>query len=262
MVRAKFLAARSAREMAFFNSFSGYFVIHSPLLNPERTKYFAAELTGIGVQAFERISPLVIEKNDPRLAAYGRDGNKLVSLIDCFLHAIEIAERRSLDSIVIFEDDIKFRRNFEQLWSQIESKVYSTEWDILVLHRSSTDAGDVVIESKGPTDLVEIRHNTLTHCVILRQRAYAKFKRALTYCIAMGYPADFFYGVLTYGNEGTIYATTKNLTGQKGGLKSGLQFGYVRRPFFHIEFQCYRNKLEFTIVSFARRLVRRRVFRL
>jgi hypothetical protein len=71
----------------------------------------------------------------------------------------------------------------------------------------------------------------------------------------MGYPADFFYGVLTHENYATIYATTKNLTGQKGGLKSGLQFGYVRRPFFHIEFQCYRNKLEFTIVTSTRRLM-------
>ena len=242
--------------MAFGNSFSGYFVIHSPLLNPERAEHFSAELSRVGVHAFEKISPLVIKKDDPRLTTYGRDGYKLVSLIDCFQRAIEIAENRSLESIVVFEDDAKFRQNFEQLWSQVELKVYSTEWDILVLHRSRTDAGDFVIENRHQaTDLVKIRHNTLTHCVILRQRAYAKFKRALTYCIAKGYPADFFYGVFTDENYGAIYATTKNLTGQKGALKSGLQIGYVRKRFFHSEFQCYRNKLEFTIVASARRLM-------
>jgi hypothetical protein len=241
--------------MSFFKSFGGYFVIHSPLLNPERAEHFSAELSRVGIHAFEKISPLVLEKDDPRLATYGSDGYKLVSLIDCFQRAIEIAESRSLESIVVFEDDIKFRQNFEQLWSQVESKVYSTEWDILVLHRSRTDAGDFVIESgRQATDLVKIRHNTLTHCVILRQRAYAKFTRALTYCIAMGYPADFFYGVFTHENDGAIYATTKNLTGQKGRLKSGLQFGYVRNPFFHSEFQCYRNRLELTIAASVRRL--------
>src|SRR5262249_39416094 len=153
----------------------------------------------------------------------------------------------------------KFRQNFEQLWSQVESKVYSTEWDILVLHRACTDAGNFVIESKRQaTDLVKIKQNIRAHCVILRQRAYAKFRRALTYCIAAGYPADFFYGVFTHKNDGAIYATTKNLTGQKGALRSGLQFGSVRKPFFNSEFQCYRNKLEFTIVTSVRKLVRKR----
>src|SRR6516164_8532908 len=116
--------------MAFGNSFSGYFVIHSHLLNPERAEHFSAELSRVGVHAFEKISPLVIKKDDPRLTTYGRDGYKLVSLIDCFQRAIEIAENRSLESIVVFEDDAKFRQNFEQLWSQVESKVYSTDWDI------------------------------------------------------------------------------------------------------------------------------------
>ena len=239
--------------MAFFNSFSGYFVIHSPLLNPERAEYFPAELSRVGVHAFEKISPLVLEKDDPRLAAYGSDGYKLVSLIDCFQRAIEIAESRSLESIVVFEDDIKFRQNFEQLWSQVESKVYSTDWDILVLHRARTDAGDFIIESKRQAaDLIKIKYNMRAHCVILRQRAYAKFRRALAYCIVKGYPADFFYGVYAHENDGAIYATTKNLTGQKGALKSGLQFGYVRKPFFFPEFECYRSKLEFIIVASAR----------
>ena len=83
--------------MSFFNSFGGYFVIHSPLLNPERAEHFSAELSRVGVHAFEKISPLVLEKDDPRLATYGSDGDKLVSLIDCFQRAIEIAESRSLE---------------------------------------------------------------------------------------------------------------------------------------------------------------------
>jgi hypothetical protein len=241
--------------MSFSDSFDRYFVIHSAQLNPERSGNFCAELARVGIGTYEIVCPLLIQKNDPRLAAYGGGGPKLVSLIDCFERAIEIAENRSLKSVVIFEDDIIFRRNFEQLWNQVEAKVHSTDWDVLVLHRSSTDAGSPVIESpRRMTDLVKIRHNTLTHCVILRERAYTKFRRALQYCIKMGYPADFFFGAFTHEDDGTIYATTKNLSGQGGGLVSGLQAGRVRMRLFHSEFQCYRNRMEFAIVSSVRRL--------
>jgi hypothetical protein len=100
-------------------------------------------------------------------------------------------------------------------------------------------------------------HNTLWQCVILRRSGYVKLRHALQYCIKMGYPADFFYGVVTHDNAGTIYSTTRNLAGQAGGLVSGIQGGpqggYYRRRLFHIEFQCYRNRMEFLIVSVIRR---------
>jgi hypothetical protein len=244
-------------QMSFADSFGGYFVIHSALLNPERRDKFSADLTRVGIDTFELISPMPVEETDSRLAAYGTEGSRLVSLIDCFERAIEIAEGRSLKSVAIFEDDITFRQNFKQLWGQVESKVHSTEWDILVLHRSTTAAGGPVIESRHEkTKLVKIKHNTLMHCVILRAPAYPKFKRALHYCIRMGYPADFFYGVFTHEDSGTIVATTKNLSGQTGGLVSGLQRVHVRKRFFHSEFECYRNRVEFAIVCFLRLLRR------
>ena len=242
--------------MAFSNVFGGYFVIHSETLNPERAEKFTSELKRVGIEKFKLICPLEISEYDPRLKHFGVGGHKLLSLIDCFQRAVEIARKNSLHSIVIFEDDIKFRKGFDAYWAELEPLLEQCDWDIIALHRTKTDSSGVIIENLfRKIEFVQIKHNTLTHCVVLRASAYDKFYEALEYCIHMGYPADFFYGVFTYDGLGKIFATTKNITGQSGGFASGLQDGRVRLSYFSSEFQCYRNRIEWYCISVLRALL-------
>jgi hypothetical protein len=242
--------------VAFSNFFDGYFVVHSKTINPERFNKFSVQLERAGVSNFEIITPKNVSDDDPRLKYYTGDARRLLSLIDCFEAAITIAESRNLNSIAVFEDDIKFRHNFLDMWNDVEHNISTKDWEILLLHRIEIDPNEPIIEdAKKPIDVINIQGSLRNHCILIHSRAYRKFRRSLQQCVEMGYPADFFSGLL----DGGVHATTKNLTGQAGGLTSSLQKGiigrtYFRMPLFHIEFGCYRSRWEYAIVKKARAL--------
>jgi GR25 family glycosyltransferase involved in LPS biosynthesis len=193
------------------------------------------------------------------MEAYGPDGGKLVSLIDAVQRAIQLARENAWDRVAIFEDDIKFRANFSQLWDEVSVHVDRTDWDLLCLHRL-----DCVEQPFQKVRLVRITHNSLCHCLIMTKNAFDGIENSLNYCISKGYPLDFLFGVYSIGEDGKIFATTKNLTGQAGGFVSGLQGGMTpRKSFFYSEFKSFRHPAEKLAVTAGLRIVRaaRRVSR-
>lgn len=236
--------------MPFFDSFDGFFVIHSEEINPERLRLFSSELERVGISNYQVITPLVISDADPRLASFKFGSNRLVSLIDAFQRTVRLAAACKYSSVVIFEDDIRFRDNFLSMWSEVEGEANKLDWDVLVLHRKSTKLEPIVEKYFHRVSLVSIENNTGAYCVIIRSKAYEDFIGALDYCLIKGYPADFFYGCMANNGKGSIIkATSKNLTGVHGGLRSSLQGGpyggFVTPNRFNSMFFCYRNVLEY-----------------
>lgn len=233
----------------FGEAFGRYVVIHAPWLNKERRQHFEAELSRAGVCRYQVVEPLRISDADASAAFEGRHGE--LSLLLTFIGIIEQSERDDLESVVIFEDDIVFRKDFQRLWSEVETAVETAGWDVLVLHRSG--AQTVVEDPRSPVALVPVVQNINAHCVIVNRGGYAAMVSALRYCLEKGYPADFFYGVFTHDRPGRLVATTKNLTGQASGLRSSLQNGRTRPRIFFGEFDCYRSRTEAIVLGTIRK---------
>lgn len=224
--------------MSFSATFGGFAVIHAAFLHPQRRKHFEDELKRVRVDTFQVIETQPVGEQDPRLQNYAGPARGLVSLIDGFLAAVDLAESAGWSSIVILEDDILFRKNFDRLWSDVEHEVQNTNWGVLTLHRTAGDGRFLVSEPLLPgTRLMPLFHNTLTHCVIVRKESYSVFRASLLACIDRGYPCDFFYGIFSHLSQSRLFATTRNLTGQAGGLTSSLTMGSVRRGNFYSTFR-------------------------
>lgn len=169
-----------------------------------------------------------VEDSDPRLSFYRGRANGLLSLIDGFLRAIDLAEAAGWSSVVIMEDDIAFRPDFARYWNELEPQVHSEDWGVLTLHRTPDSGSLLSCDPLFGTRMIQIRQNQLAHCVIVRRAFLQKFRESLLTCIERGYPADFFYGVFSDLYPKHLYATDRNLTGQ-APFKSSLQFNFVRR---------------------------------
>jgi hypothetical protein len=224
-------------EMSFESSFDGFIVIHAPLICPERRAYFERELDRVGIEEYSVIEAKATNPDDPRLIHYAGGSNsesrlysgRMLSLIDNFLAAIDTAQQAGWRSVVIFEDDIAFRSNFERLWSGVEREVNDNDrWGVLTLHRITTEGRFLVSEPVWrQTSLVPVFHNLLAQCVIVRRAFYQAFRSSLLECVDRGYPDDFFYGIFATLNKGRLYATNRNLTGQAKNLASTLTLNGV-----------------------------------
>jgi hypothetical protein len=231
----------------FAASFGGFAVLHAAFLHPERRQHFERELNRVGVEQFTVIETRRVEDSDPRLRHYAGRANGLLSLIDGFLAAIDLAESKDWRSVVILEDDIVFRPAFTRQWSAVEPQVESEDWGVLTLHRTPRSGSLLACDPLFGTRLIPIRHNQLAHCVIVRKAFYQRFRESLLTCIERGYPADFFYGVFSDLYPRHLFATNRNLTGQ-APFKSSLQFNFVRR---HSRYHVFRsgNPLECLFVN-------------
>ena len=54
-----------------------------------------------------------------------------------------------MESVVIFEDDIVFRRDFDKLWSNVEREMNDREWGVLTLHRTPRMDGILFLSRSG-----------------------------------------------------------------------------------------------------------------
>lgn len=241
-------ASPSNKPPGFGDSFGRYVVIHASWLSPERRVHFERELARVGVRNVQVTDPVRISSENAHPAYQGRAGE--LSLLLTFKQLLDDAAADCVDSLVVFEDDIVFRRDFDRLWAEIASEAIARPWDVLVLHRSGER---VVVENRSrPVELIEIKQNINAHCVIIRRSGYAAMSKALGYCLDKGYPADFFYGVVTHDGATRVLALTKNLTGQSAGLRSSLQKGRIRPRMFFGEFDCYRSRTEAVVYGMAR----------
>jgi hypothetical protein len=204
-------------------------MIHAAFLLPERRGHFEPELKRVGIERFEVVETKPVGDCDERLKKYKMPAKSLLSLTDGFLAAIDLAESAGWESVVMMEDDIVFRKQFDRYWSEVEADVRNSDWGVLILHRTRRDGRFLIAEPFfDRTRLVPLVHNTGTQCVIVRKAYYGAFRESIFECIDRGYPCDFFYGIFDHLNPSRLFATNRNLTGQAAGVPSVLSPGTVR----------------------------------
>lgn len=244
--------------MAFANLCDGYVVIHAHIVSAHRRPLFEAAFRDVGVEPIV-LNAVPVADDHPALPRYrGNKGH--VSLIESNLAALDMAEARGWRAIALFEDDIVFRRNFHRLWAEVEPAVLEAEWDVLTLHRGPLEKL-LLKEPRGSTRLVSVRHNIWAQCVVVRASGYEKHRAALNICLQRGHPADFFYDYVINEGRGKVLATSRNLSGQRGGLTSSLTVEKARGENFYETFRSCRTWLEYlaiNLVFFLRKRARQR----
>ncbi|MCZ8195824.1 MAG: hypothetical protein ACK5XZ_15310 [Hyphomonadaceae bacterium] len=219
--------------MSFSSSFDGFVVVHAAFLVPERRDYFEKEFARVGLQDYHVIETQPVTADDPRLDYYSGKANGILSLIDGFLAAIDLAESSNWNSLVIFEDDIIFSTKFVEYWQNFEPELSRTNWGVITLHR--TPPSNVYVQSAPAgkvTKLVVTDQNTACQCVIVKREYFQEFRRSILEGIERGFPVDFFYGIFSHHNPSRYLASDRNLTGQRGGFKSSLQGNNIKRNKF------------------------------
>ncbi len=234
--------------MSFGDSFDAYCVIYAPHIDGHRRERFEAELARIGVEKITLIEAKRVEPNDPRLVPYANAYNPagFLSLADAIKTVIHHAEEKGWESVVIMESDILFRKNFNQLWNEVEPEVKGGKWDVLTLYRRSQL---LIIESPlEKTRLLPMTDNACNHCVIIRRACYAPAQVSLDYCIQKGQSSARSYGILYREFGRQVFATSKNLAGQAGGGFSSLSKGTFPYNNFYASFRACRSPIEYLLV--------------
>lgn len=246
--------------MAFGTMFDGYCVIHAPFACPERRPWFEAELRRVGVERMTVIEARRIEDGDTRLAAFG-GANALLSLIEALQSALRFARASRWRSVVVMEDDVKFRRRFTGYWAEVEEDVRRSDWDILNLYRTPVDEL-LLVEPRGRTHLVRVMDAIGCFCSVFRETIYEQVIDSWEHCVRTGWPADFYYGYCTRKYGARLFATSRNLAGQAWKFRSTLR-GVARWPPYYAEFRACGTPLEGAVVGAAYSVVRqmRRLFR-
>lgn len=209
--------------MSFGNMFDGYCVIHAKYATGNRRVWFEKELKRTGINDYTIIEASQIDDHDPRLAYYAsverRTTKKYyLSHIDTLKRSIDFAKSKNWQNMVVFEDDIRFRKQFKTWWPEVECEVKKYNWDILFLYRWGRD---LLEEPCAKTALVPIQATLCTHCFVVRDGVYSMYQNALDYCMHKGKAAD--RATYEYLNRHNcrIVATSKNLAGQRGVMVSG-----------------------------------------
>jgi hypothetical protein len=202
--------------MSFGNTFDSYLIIHAPFVSPERRPIFENNLKSVGVKEFSVVEASQIKNDDPRLKFY--ENKAALSLIDAFDKCICLAKKEKWQNVIIFEDDIIFRRKFQIWWEEIEDEVKQYNWDILYLYRWNIE---LIREPRAKTNLLPIKHTFCSHCFAVRENAYSAFQEALNYAMQKNKTADS-PEVHEYLNKNKfkVLATSRNLAGQAGSVKS------------------------------------------
>ncbi len=206
--------------MAFGNTFDGYCVIHASFLAPARRSSFERELKSVSVDKYEVVDAEPVDHNDSRLDFYPPVEyikNKL-SLIDALKKCINLAEKKQWRNVLIFEDDVIFRKQFLSWWDEIEFNVGQFNWDVLYFYRWHNE---LLKEPQGKTFLLPIEYTLCNHCFSIKATAYSVYQDALDFSVRNGKFADSREMREYLRKHGyKIMATSKNLAGQAGSQKS------------------------------------------
>lgn len=203
--------------------FDGYCIVHAQYATAERRDWFERELRRVGVNNYTIIEPSQIEDHDERLRCFGNDNRKVraqISLADAMKQCIDFAKSKNWKNVVIFEDDILFRKEFKTWWPEVEGEIKRYHWDILFLYRW---AGELLLEPCTKTNLIPIQKTLCTHCFIVCEDFYSVYQNAIDYSLQNGLPIDT-DSTFEYLNKNgcRVVATSKNLAGQRCNFRSSI----------------------------------------
>jgi hypothetical protein len=123
--------------------------------------------------------------------------------------AVELAKERGYQSVLIFEDDIVFRRDFQFLWAKIERDFDKIEYDLFYFYRWRKIAW-----KPWGIRIVPIEKTLCTHAYAVHSRFYDKALGLYARNESVGTPADQLFDA----SNARIYAPTYNLIGQDEGF--------------------------------------------
>ena len=203
--------------------FDGALVIHAPRVVPERRASFERELRSIGIDRFEIVEAVetdeqLRQKYDYRRPAF-QDSVRALSLLLTLHRAIDRAQSRGWDSVLLLQDDVIFRKGFAEHWRDVEQQVRKREWDLLYFYRWYFRP---IREPRGKARLVPIDHTLCSHCFGMRSEVFDAYKDVLKSTIAAGEIEDSAVTFELLREKGfRILATSRNLAGQ-GDFASAL----------------------------------------
>jgi len=210
-------------NLNFGKTFDGYCVIHAPYATAERRVWFERELERVGVDHYTIIEPSQIKAHDKRLEYFGNDtptARAQISIAEVVKKCIDFAKSKKWKNVVIFEDDILFRKEFKTWWPEVEGEIEQYDWDILFLYRW---AGELLAEQSIQTNLIPIQKTLCTHCFVVREDFYSVYQNAIDYSLQNGNPIDTDFTFEYLNKKGCrIVATSKNLAGQRCNFRSSV----------------------------------------
>jgi len=208
---------------AFRGSFDGFCVVHAPFATGDRRVWFEKELTRIGVDQYVGIEAQQIPEKDPRLVHYANAdfcGRGMLSVADAYKACMDYAIDQGWQSVCVFEDDVVFRPELNQIWEKISPELQEENWDVLYFSRWHPMP---VIDAPRPIRLLDISSNLCLHAFAVRHTAFTQVKNAVDQSIQHGTPIDarpFMNHLLAHHCR--VRAPSRNLAGQAGGFISSV----------------------------------------
>ncbi|NKB63214.1 MAG: hypothetical protein GKR95_14210 [Gammaproteobacteria bacterium] len=153
--------------------FDGALIVHAPHLVPERRESYERELRRVGVESFEIVN--AVESNEELREHYNyirpahQNSVRALSVLLSIDKAIEKAQNRGFDSVLLMQDDVIFRDRFDMMWEAVVEEVLLTDWDMLFFYRWHSKP---IREPYGRMRLVPIEHTLCSHCVGIKAAVF------------------------------------------------------------------------------------------
>lgn len=203
--------------------FDDALMVHASHLVPERRASFERELSRVGIHSFEVVDAVVVDEALREQYNYTRPPHQnsvhALSLLLTMDKAIETAQSRGLKSVLMMQDDIVFREEFDEQWRSIKDEVLQTDWDMLFFYRWYSEA---IVEPPGSIRLVPIEHTLCSHCIGIKADIFSAYRSVLRSVIEANEMDDTVATFKMLRDRGIrLYATNRNLAGQ-GDFASAL----------------------------------------
>ena len=202
---------------------------HAFLINPDpavrRRKSALQELAAAGIGKPERVSGIVPVEAFP----YSSLGAKGCAQSHCL--AIKAALEKNYSSVLICEDDVIFRKNFRDLWSdRLRFAVNASDWDIFYFYQWMRNL-------PPPTEvrIGRIRFTFGTHCYAIRRQFFHKYLAIVARNEQSRSPRHLDH--LFRFPEVNIMATNYSLAGQSEG------YSLIQRKHLPRRWDCISDKL-------------------
>jgi GR25 family glycosyltransferase involved in LPS biosynthesis len=172
----------------------------------ERLVKITKRLNEMGI-SFERFRAIcyTAKENHEWVGMRGVNASHLAIVIE--------AEHRSLENVLIIEDDAIFRPNFRELWQKIQPKLNSIDYDIFYgFNWRNRNPGFKYI------DITEIRRTPCAHFWAIHSRFYRRFIDTIEANERL--PVAKAVDQIFTSDIAKIYAPTYNLVGQDEGTST------------------------------------------
>lgn len=198
------------------DTFDHAFVLN---LDQARAKYTLADqrLRAVGIVA-ERFPAIVPRERGP----YGSVGAR--GCTESHAACVKLARERGYQSVLIFEDDVVFRKNFGRLWQRLQPTSASLDWDLLYFYQWK----QLSLFPINPR-FVAIDGTFCTHAYAVQAAFYGKMLAVFQANERIGQPVDFLFNRA----NARICAPTYNLAGQDAGTSA------VNHRYKHLRWSSY-----------------------